>query len=209
MTRQVLVKDDIAAVTDFTAMTGRRTAGLGNATANGDRTALATGDAPVFVTSASRTNKAATGPVVASRRLVGPNLELPARQLAVVGDADQVNRESIFTGMIDPVVEPLIPANHWHISPIPKLRLSTSTATSTAPPNRALPPGQSRASAPSTGVAGGSTRATEAHGWLHGCGSLAVANGSRTVTPHQSRLFVAPSVTPAGVPAHADRRPRP
>jgi hypothetical protein len=111
-------------------------------TATGDGPTLATGNAPVFAMGASRANKAATGsaldlsslaagraaimqqrsldgmPITIGDRmrlLVGPNLELPARQLTVVVDADQIGRENIFAGLIDPVVEPLIPANRWYV----------------------------------------------------------------------------------------------
>ncbi len=110
--------------------------------ANGDGPTLATGNAPVFATGAARANKAAAGSAldIASlaagraaimqqrsldgipisigermRLLVGPNLEMPARQLTVPVAADQISRENIYAGMIEPVVEPLIPANRWYL----------------------------------------------------------------------------------------------
>jgi len=110
--------------------------------ANGDGPTLVTGNAPVFSTGAARANKAATGsalditslaagraavmrqrsldgiPIAIGERmrlLVGPNLEMPARQLTVPVAADQVSRENIYAGMIEPVVEPLIPANRWYL----------------------------------------------------------------------------------------------
>lgn len=111
-------------------------------TANGDGPILATGNAAVFGTGAARANKASAGsaldlaslaagraaimrqrsldglPIVIGDRmrlLVGPNLELPARQLTVAVEADQVTRENVFAGMIDPIVEPMIPANRWYL----------------------------------------------------------------------------------------------
>jgi hypothetical protein len=110
--------------------------------ANGDGPILATGNAAVFGTGAARANKASAGstvdlaslaagraaimrqrsldglPIVIGDRmrlLVGPNLELPARQLTVAVEADQVTREDVFAGMIDPIVEPMIPANRWYL----------------------------------------------------------------------------------------------
>jgi len=110
--------------------------------ANGDGPTLITGNAPVFGTGAARANKAAAGsaldlpslaagraailrqksldgiPIAIGERmrlLVGPNQELAARQLTVAVSADEVTRENIFAGMIDPIVEPLIPANRWYL----------------------------------------------------------------------------------------------
>ena len=110
--------------------------------ANGDGPTLVTGNAPVFSTGATRANKAAAGsalditslaagraaimrqrsldgiPIAIGERmrlLVGPNLEMPARQLTVPVAADQVSRENIYAGMIEPIVEPLIPANRWYL----------------------------------------------------------------------------------------------
>ncbi len=110
--------------------------------ANGDGPTLVTGNAPVFSTGAARANKAAAGsalditslaagraaimrqrsldgiPIAIGehmRLLVGPNLEMPARQLTVPVAADQVSRENIYAGMIEPIVEPLIPANRWYL----------------------------------------------------------------------------------------------
>lgn len=45
------------------------------------------------------------------RRLVEPNLELPARELTVAVEADQLTRENVFAGMIDPIVDPTIPGD--------------------------------------------------------------------------------------------------
>jgi hypothetical protein len=149
VTRQMLVNDDLGAFTDFAAMIGRRIAEFENATAyalvnsaNGDGPTLATGNAPVFSTAASRANRASAGstldlvglaagraammrqrsldgmPITLGDRmrlLVGPALELPARQLTVPVAADQVSRENVFAGMIEPAVEPLIPSSRWYL----------------------------------------------------------------------------------------------
>ena len=49
------------------------------------------------------------------RLLVGPNLELAARQLTVPVDANQVTLANVFAGMIDPIVEAQIPSNRWYL----------------------------------------------------------------------------------------------
>ena len=111
-------------------------------TANGDGPTLATGGLPVFSTNVARANKASSGsaldlaslaagraailrqrsldgmPLVLGERmklLVGPNQELAARQLTVAVEADQVSRENVFAGMIDPIVEPQIASNRWYL----------------------------------------------------------------------------------------------
>jgi len=111
-------------------------------TANGDGPTLTTGNSPVFATTAIRANKAVAGsaldlgslaqgraaimrqrsldgmPIMIGDRmrlLVGPNLELAARQLTFAVEADQVTRENVFAGMIEPVVEPMLPANRWYL----------------------------------------------------------------------------------------------
>jgi hypothetical protein len=110
--------------------------------ANGDGPMLATGSAPMFATGAGRANKAAAGtaldlvnlaagraaimsqrsldgmPIALGERmrlLVGPNLELPARQLTVAVAATDVTQENVFAGMIDPIVTPQVPASRWYL----------------------------------------------------------------------------------------------
>ena len=110
--------------------------------ANGDGPTLATGSAPVFATAAARANKAAAGTALdlsnvatgraavmrqktldglpialgsAMRLLVGPNQELPARQLTVAVSATQTSNANVYAGFIQPLVEPLIPANRWYL----------------------------------------------------------------------------------------------
>ena len=110
--------------------------------ANGDGPTLATGSAPVFATGAARANKAGTGTVLDTatigagraaimkqrsldglpistgqtmRLLVGPNLELAARQATVPVAATQTSNANVFAGFVQPVVEPLIPGNRWYL----------------------------------------------------------------------------------------------
>ena len=49
------------------------------------------------------------------RLLVGPNLELAARQLTVAVTSNEISRENIYAGMIEPLVDPLVPANRWYL----------------------------------------------------------------------------------------------
>ena len=49
------------------------------------------------------------------RLLVGPNLELAARQLTVAVQATQIGNVNVFAGYVQPVVEPQIPANRWYL----------------------------------------------------------------------------------------------
>jgi hypothetical protein len=111
-------------------------------TANGDGPTLLTGNAPVFATSAARANKAVTGTVLdlpnlaagraaimkqrnldgmpiaigdRMRLLIGPNQELAARQLTVAVTPNEVSRENVYAGMIEPIVDPLIPTNRWYL----------------------------------------------------------------------------------------------
>jgi hypothetical protein len=110
--------------------------------ANGDGPTLATGSAPVFATGAARANKAGTGTPLDTatigagraaimrqrtldglpismgqtmRLLVGPNLELAARQATVVVQASETAKANVFAGFVQPVVEPLIPGNRWYL----------------------------------------------------------------------------------------------
>ncbi len=110
--------------------------------ASGDGPTLATGSAPVFATAAARANKAAAGTALdltnvatgraavmrqktldglpialgsAMRLLVGPNQELPARQLTVAVSATQTSNANVYAGFIQPLVEPLIPNNRWYL----------------------------------------------------------------------------------------------
>ena len=110
--------------------------------ANGDGPTLATGVAPVFATAAARANKAAAGTALdevniakgreaimkqrtldglpislgrSMRVLVGPALELPALKLtAAIAPAASANVNP-YVGLLQPVVEPLIPANRWYL----------------------------------------------------------------------------------------------
>ena len=49
------------------------------------------------------------------RLLVGPNLELAARQLTVSVQATQTANANVYAGFVQPLVEPLIPANRWYL----------------------------------------------------------------------------------------------
>jgi hypothetical protein len=49
------------------------------------------------------------------RLLVGPNQELAARQLTVAVQATQTSNANVYAGFIQPLVEPLIPANRWYL----------------------------------------------------------------------------------------------
>jgi hypothetical protein len=110
--------------------------------ANGDGPTLTTGSAPVFATGAARANKAGTGTVLDTstigagrtaimkqrtldglpismgqtmRLLVGPNLELAARQATVVVQAAEIGKANVFAGFVQPIIEPLIAANRWYL----------------------------------------------------------------------------------------------
>ncbi|WP_137126634.1 prohead protease/major capsid protein fusion protein [Roseomonas sp. HF4] len=110
--------------------------------ANGDGPTLTTGSAAVFATGAARANKASTGTVLDTstigagrtaimkqrtldglpismgqtmRLLVGPNLELAARQATVVVQASEIGKANVFAGFVQPVIEPLIGANRWYL----------------------------------------------------------------------------------------------
>ncbi|MCA3336602.1 MAG: HK97 family phage prohead protease [Roseomonas sp.] len=110
--------------------------------ANGDGPTLTNGPAAVFNTAAARLNKAAAGSALdinnlaagraailrqktldglpisvgnAMKLLVGPSLELPARQLTVSVGATQISNANIYAGFVQPLVEPLIPNNRWYL----------------------------------------------------------------------------------------------
>jgi hypothetical protein len=110
--------------------------------ANGDGPTLTTGATAVFATGAARANKASSGTALdltnlaAGRAavmkqktldglpisvgssmtlLVGPNQELSARQLTVSVQATQTSNANVFSGFIQPLVEPLIPTNRWYL----------------------------------------------------------------------------------------------
>jgi hypothetical protein len=110
--------------------------------ANGDGPTLTTGAAAVFGTAAARANKAAAGTALdlanlalgraavmrqrtldglpiaigsSMRLLVGPNQELAARQLTVSVQAAQISNANVYAGFVQPLVEPLIPANRWYL----------------------------------------------------------------------------------------------
>ena len=110
--------------------------------ANGDGPTLTNGPAAVFGTGAARANKAAAGSALdvgnlavgraailrqktldglpisvgnAMKLLVGPSLELNARQLTVSVAANQTSNVNIYAGFIQPLVEPLIPNNRWYL----------------------------------------------------------------------------------------------
>ena len=111
-------------------------------TANGDGPTLTTGATAVFATGAARANKAAAGTALdltnlaagraavmkqktldglpisvgsSMQLVVGPNQELAARQLTVSVQANQTSNVNIYAGFIQPLVEPLIPANRWYL----------------------------------------------------------------------------------------------
>ena len=111
-------------------------------TASGDGPTLTTGATAVFATGAARANKAAAGTALdltnlaagraavmkqktldglpisvgsSMQLVVGPNQELAARQLTVSVQANQTGNVNIYAGFIQPLVEPLIPANRWYL----------------------------------------------------------------------------------------------
>jgi hypothetical protein len=111
-------------------------------TANGSGPTLVTGNAPVFATGVARANQASTGTALnlenlaagraavmkqktldglsisvgsGMRLLVGPNLELAARQLTVSVAATQTANANVYAGFIQPVVEPQIQDNRWYL----------------------------------------------------------------------------------------------
>ena len=111
-------------------------------TANGDGPTLATGNLPVFSTNAARGNKAPTGtaldeanvakgreaimkqrsldgiPIAIGRTmrlLVGPALELAALRLTTSITPATSGNVNPYVGMLQPVVEPLIPGNRWYL----------------------------------------------------------------------------------------------
>jgi hypothetical protein len=130
-------------------MIGRRVADFENATAyglmnlaTGSGPTLITGNAPVFATSAARSNQASAGTALdltnlaagraavmkqktldglpisvgdQMRLLVGPNIELAARQLTVNVAATQAGNANVYAGFIQPVVEPQIQNNRWYL----------------------------------------------------------------------------------------------
>ncbi|WP_203075789.1 prohead protease/major capsid protein fusion protein [Falsiroseomonas ponticola] len=110
--------------------------------AGGDGPTLTTGNAAVFGTAAARANKASAGTILdltnlavgraavmrqktldglpiavgaTMRLLVGPNQELAARQLTVNVAATQTTNANVYAGFVQPLVEPLIPANRWYL----------------------------------------------------------------------------------------------
>ena len=110
--------------------------------AGGDGPTLITGAAAVFGTAAARANKASAGTALdlanlavgraavmkqktldglpisigaSMRLLVGPNQELAARQLTVSVQATQTSNANVYAGFVQPLVEPLIPANRWYL----------------------------------------------------------------------------------------------
>jgi hypothetical protein len=110
--------------------------------ANGDGPTLLTGNAPVFATAAARANKAASGtaldetnigkgreaimkqrsldglPIALGRSmrvLVGPSLELSALKLTAAITPGSSGNVNPYVGLLQPVVEPLIPANRWYL----------------------------------------------------------------------------------------------
>jgi len=111
-------------------------------TASGSGPTLATGSAAVFGTAATRANQASAGTALdlsnlatgragvmkqktldglpiaigsSMRLLVGPNLELAARQLTFSVGATQISNVNVYAGFVQPVVEPLIPSNRWYL----------------------------------------------------------------------------------------------
>ena len=110
--------------------------------ANGDGPTLTTGNAAVFGTGAARANKAAAGTALnednigagrtaimrqrsldglpislgrSMRVLVGPALELAALRLTTSITPATSGAVNPYVGLLQPVVEPLIPANRWYL----------------------------------------------------------------------------------------------
>jgi hypothetical protein len=110
--------------------------------ANGDGPTLTTGNAAVFGTGAARANKAAAGTALnednigagrtaimrqrsldglpislgrSMRVLVGPALELAALRLTSSITPATSGSVNPYVGLLQPVVEPLIPANRWYL----------------------------------------------------------------------------------------------
>ncbi|WP_372624967.1 prohead protease/major capsid protein fusion protein [Falsiroseomonas sp.] len=110
--------------------------------ANGDGPTLTTGSAPVFSTAAARANKAAAGTALdeaniakgreaimkqrtldglpislgrSMRVLVGAALELSALKLTAAITPGSSGAVNPYVGLLQPVVEPLIPANRWYL----------------------------------------------------------------------------------------------
>jgi hypothetical protein len=110
--------------------------------ANGDGPTLQTGNAPVFATGAARSNKATAGTVLdetnigkgreaimkqrsldglpialgrSMRLLVGPALELAALKLTAAITPGSSGNVNPYVGLLQPVVEPLVPANRWYL----------------------------------------------------------------------------------------------
>ena len=111
-------------------------------TASGSGPTLTTGNAAVFATGATRANQAAAGTVLDQtnlaagraavmkqktldglpisvgnmmRLVVGPNLELAARQLTVNVAATQTANVNVYAGFVQPLVEPQIQNNRWYL----------------------------------------------------------------------------------------------
>lgn len=110
--------------------------------ASGAGPTLTTGNAAVFATGATRANMAASGSALdlpnlavgraaimrqktldglpisigaSMRLLVGPSQELAARQLTIPVQAAQTSNANVFSGFVQPLVEPLIPSNRWYL----------------------------------------------------------------------------------------------
>jgi len=110
--------------------------------ASGDGPTLVTGAAPVFSTGATRLNKATAGTIIDITNvgigraaimkqrtldglplsigaqmalLVGPDRELAARQIVAPITAAQVSNANVWTGFLQPVVEPLLTGNRWYL----------------------------------------------------------------------------------------------
>ena len=125
-------------VADFENATAYALLNLGN----GDGPMLATGTAPVFATAAARANKAAAGSVLnedtigagrtaimrqrsldglpislgrSMRILVGPALELAALRLTSAIAPASSGSVNPYVGLLQPVVELLIPNNRWYL----------------------------------------------------------------------------------------------
>ena len=125
-------------VADFENATAYGLLGL----ASGAGPTLVTGATTVFATGAARANMASAGTALdltnlaigraaimkqktldglpisigsSMRLLVGPNQELPARQLTVSVQAAQIGNANVFAGFVQPLVEPLIPSNRWYL----------------------------------------------------------------------------------------------
>ena len=80
------------------------------------------------------------------RLLVGPNLELAARQLTVAVRPNEVSRENVYAGMIEPIIDSLAPAIRLYLLGDPETAPVFVYGFLEARRDRRSPPGRSKAS---------------------------------------------------------------